>query len=109
MNLLERLPGQDVLCLDQDENRGAPLAEPLLEVLLQERVFLTLEGGKEAFRVRIGGQFGDLGRKREGHQNRAPNHELPSLGHEPSKPIQRFLASRHERVCLLGARLARFL
>ncbi len=53
VDLLKRFPGEDIVGLDENQNGFASLAEPLLEALLNEGVFLALERGKEAFRGRI--------------------------------------------------------
>ena len=70
---------------------------------MNQGVFLALKRGKQALRGRIRRQLGDLGGEGQGDQNRDPNDELAPLGDELGKPIQGFLASGHERVCLVGA------
>ena len=109
VNPLKGLPRQHVVGLEQNQHGFAPLAEPLLETLLDERVFLTFERRQQALRSGVGLELGDLRGEREGDENRECDHERSPLRNERGEPIQRLLSSGHERVCPLDAKAARLL
>ena len=97
---------QNVIGLDENQDGFSPLAEPLLEPLLDEGVFLTFEGSEETLRCRVRGELRDLRRKNDGQKDPNRDHELSALDHEVGEPIQRLLASGHEPLCLVSAGVA---